>query len=908
MRKDWMRQPGALSALGVFVLALGVYVRTMAPTLSFWDCGEYITCSHILGIPHQPGTPLYVLMGRVFDVLLFFFSTARAVNFMSAFFSALGVMLTCLVIADLARRADPDSGWLAQAGGIIGALFLLFSDTYWNNAVEAEVYGPAAFMVALLTWLGLRWYDARREAHGDGILYLILYLLGLGVGFHLGSLLVYPAIFILVVLARDRRLSFVDLMIASGALALFLLSTMIKSNGLLLVLLIGYTALVVARALAGRRFALIGAGLFVLGLSVHLYLLIRAGLHPAINQSQPDNFATFMSVLRREQYPPLDPFKRQAPLWSWQFPYYYDFLLRQFSFLGDGRGALARIGVFVGPIFLGLLGIFHGLRRARPWIWMLLVGYFINADGLTLYLNFSNHEVRERDYFYSAGFMFAAMLIGLGAAALLRYAAGPEGKTTRELPPGRQVPAVRAGLLAKAAAGLLIVIAALPLLVPGHPKWIEHDRSRNWVPREYAWNMLAGLDRNAILFTNGDNDTFPIWYLQDVEKYRPDVTVLNLSLVNLPWYVKQMRQRDPQLPLSYTDPQIDQLEARIYEDPKTGEQQIVYVRDYIVHDVLTANRQRPAPRPVFFAVTIPQDNMALYFPYLKMEGLAFRLTPDKQAAGMPGCDAVSTLDNLLGVYDFRALMTGDSAARQRRYAAMAGAPTGARETGAPARLGAAAPPRLDYAPLLALLGDKRRDVWLDQNTTNLLGNYPAAAVQAGYDYLRQAGVASAADTVRYDYLIDCSLAAFDMARRFDPYFSMVGDFYPLLLVEKGRSSEALAYLDGYLAAARPNGRVRPEQAEESLNKTLMAMAGSGQVAAATAFLERRIATAPRDAIAYRVLFNVQRVQGDVPAARRILERWRAASGQGDPEMERVLQRLDAGGSPAAPADSQKGAR
>jgi len=127
-------------------------------------------------------------------------------------------------------------------------------------------------------------------------------------------------------------------------------------------------------------------------------------------------------------------------------------------------------------------------------------------------------------------------------------------------------------------------------------------------------------------------------------------------------------------------------------------------------------------------------------------------------------------------------------------------------------------------------------------------------------------------------------------------------------VEKGRSREALEFLDAFLAAAVPGGRVRPEDAEGSLNKTMMAMAGSGQTGAATDFLERRIAAAPRDPIAYRALFGVQRVRGDVPAARRVLERWRAASGQGDPEMERVLQRLDAAGSTAAPLDTQGKAR
>jgi hypothetical protein len=253
-------------------------------------------------------------------------------------------------------------------------------------------------------------------------------------------------------------------------------------------------------------------------------------------------------------------------------------------------------------------------------------------------------------------------------------------------------------------------------------------------------------------------------------------------------------------------------------------------------------------------------------------------------------------------------LTGDSAARQRQFAATAGASPAARDADAPVRLAGVAGAWAGFEPLLAMLGDQRRDVWRDQNTTNLLGNYPAAAVRAGYGYLLQAQAAALADTVTYDHLIDLSLSAFELARRFDPFFPTVGDFYPLLLVEKGRSGEALAFLEEYLASAGPGRRVRPEEAEESLNKTLMAMAGSGQAGAATTFLEKRITAAPRDPIAYRVLFKVQRVRGDIPAARRILERWRAASGQGDPEMERILQRLDAAGSPTAPPNTPGEAR
>ena len=102
------------------------------------------------------------------------------------------------------RRSDPDSGWLARAGGLVGAVFLLFSQTFWNNAIEAEVYGVSAFMLSVLAWLAVRWYDHRTQPASNHLLLLMIYLLGLGVGFHLGSILIYPGVFLLVLLARDR--------------------------------------------------------------------------------------------------------------------------------------------------------------------------------------------------------------------------------------------------------------------------------------------------------------------------------------------------------------------------------------------------------------------------------------------------------------------------------------------------------------------------------------------------------------------------------------------------------------------------------------------------------------------------------------------------------------------------------
>ena len=884
----WYRRPQVWIALGVFLVAVGVYQATTSPDISFWDCGEYITTSHILGIPHQPGTPLYVLMGRVFDIVLGSpdvdgpaFKTAAAVNFMSVLFSALALMLLYLIIANIARRADPDSGWLADVGGVVGAFFLLFSETFWNNAIEAEVYGLAAFMICLLTWLTLRWYDACAESRSNRLLYLMIYLLGLGVGFHLGSLLVYPGLFVMVLLARKRRLPLPDLLLMSAGLGLFLLSTMIKQNMLLMILFIAYAGIAWIRAMSGRSFVVIGSGLFLLGLTVHLMMLFRAPLDPAINQSQPDTFGALMSVLRREQYPPINVFERQADL-LWQFKYYYNFFIEQFYFLGNGRDFLSRTATFLGPVFLGLLGIFHGIRRARPWIYMLLTNYLINADGLTLYLNFTDHEVRERDYFYFAAFLFFTVFIGLGTAALLRIAAGPEGKTLRELAAGEKPLPLRIGWLPKIAAGLLLLIAAWPLLQPQHVKWYEHDRSQNIMAREYAWNLLAGLDEGAIVFTNGDNDTFPVWYLQEVEKFRPDVTVVNLSLINLPWYIKQMGRRDPPMPLNYSEAEIDRLRARIYEDPRSGQQTIIYVRDYVVHDIVTINARSDNPRPIFFAVTIPQENMARYFPHLQMEGLAYRLIPEASEDGNPTVDGERLMHNMLGIYDYDGVLEGDSDQRRRRYAELSGWRHDIETSG---KLGPQGELDLPYEELLATAGPRRGDVFRDTNQRNLLGNYPVALWRAAYSFLHRAQIDAPADSQAYEKLVDKALMAFELARYFDPYFEPVVGLYPIVLVDRNRSEEALEFL------SELPGRVSLQAEERGVYETLTSMTQVGEADQAISWLRQRLFEEPDRQFLYNLLFRIYQHLGDLDGCEGVRQRWREQFGAEDPVMEQAVREM-----------------
>src|SRR5262245_15183908 len=163
---------------------------TLTPTAPSWDSGEFIAVANSLGIPRPPGTPFYVLIGRL-ATLLPFASIAQRVNGLSALASALAVLITFLTAFKLIRIAQgperrPSDDWIAIAGAAIGALLLAYSDNFWENATEAEVYSMMSFAQILVFWLGLNWWEAHEQRPTAGPLLLCVYTMWLSVGFHLG--------------------------------------------------------------------------------------------------------------------------------------------------------------------------------------------------------------------------------------------------------------------------------------------------------------------------------------------------------------------------------------------------------------------------------------------------------------------------------------------------------------------------------------------------------------------------------------------------------------------------------------------------------------------------------------------------------------------------------------------------
>ncbi len=728
MSERWEKPVDIAVATGLTLVALIVYCLTLTPTVAFWDSGEFIATSYVLGIPHPPGTPLYVLIGRVFTLLPVALSVAAKVNLLSAVTSALAVGLSYLTTARILAHCGESFGtpgwpprptWIARVGAGVGAGLMAFSDSYWTNAIESEVYALSSLVMVGAVYVMLKWRDMRHQgepysAHATKLVVLVFYALALSIAFHMGAFMVflplvlfflsdfYPSLShrdfvvsatLLVVLSFFLGLDGVRLAISGVIVAVLLLLNYRIAGGrnvAAIAVALGLMVLwvLMMREMGGAMGSVVGlvlaaavfwaaqqrlvrnnlgfwiAVVFVLGLSVHLYLPIRAALDPPINEADPSTLDNFLKVLSRDQYKPVDPWHFRASLatkfdrhfWQYWKPQ-YELGIRIFD-----RNLLAGL-----PFVLGALGAALNFVRSRRTF--LLMGFIIlvTSIGLIWHLNFAEYEVRSRDYFFVALFHFFTIWIGIGVAGLLYLVKTSIGR------PG----AARIGVIGAAALLALLPIAELRAM------WFSHDRSDFYIARDYAYNILQPLERDAIIFTNGDNDTFPLWYLQEVEGIRKDVRVACLSLLNTDWYIQQCRDQDPKVPISWTDAQISQLYPFITADYDT-----VLIKDIAVNEIVRSNRWQ---RPLYIAVSVPDLMGFDERDQVQMEGLVWRLTPQPVAENV---DVEILRRNLDEVFEWDGLLTADG--------------------------------KLDST------------VYRDENTSRLCQNYAAAFVRLGEAYDREA--------------------------------------------------------------------------------------------------------------------------------------------------------------------------
>jgi tetratricopeptide (TPR) repeat protein len=649
--KAWYENQDKLSlflSVFVFLASFVAFLKTMAPTASFWDCGEFIACSYILGIPHPPGTPLFILIGRIFSMIPLYGEIAARINFISVISSALTVWLCYILIVKLVsywEKAE-QTLWMKvgkHVGAVAGSLFLAFSDTFWANAVEAEVYGASMFLTLLLLYLGLVWMDKRKTPKGTKFLILISYIGFLALGIHMTIFIVMPAIFLLVILVDRERLFDWRFWVTGMVLMLVMHSVIPFLLGMAIWFI--FSLLLMGVVNQKSLWALACSMVFVVmvAYTVQLFIPIRSRLDPAIDENDPDDWPAFKGFLERKQYGQESMIGRmfyRRGAWANQFG-----AKERMGFWGFFREQYMDKKLWFIPIFLGIFGIWEQIRRRKREGVVLLFLLLAGTVGLVLYMNFADGtkpdkltgeiihiEVRNRDYFFLPGFMFFALTMGLGISAILASV-------------GSWLEKVKRKLAKPMVGGLCVVLLALPIMPLERGLTGHNNRSKNYLPYDYAYNLLNSCDKDAIIFTNGDNDTFPLWFLQSVEKIRQDVRVVNLSLINTKWYIKQMKHQWD-VPISFTDKEIDRIGYLRTEDGK-----VLRIQDQMIDNIMETNKWKC---PIYFAVTVAGENRMYkgnpIDDHLRMEGMAYRVVKEE---GKLLVEPDIMRDKLFNVFRFR---------------------------------------------------------------------------------------------------------------------------------------------------------------------------------------------------------------------------------------------------------------
>jgi len=501
-------RPPYLLASIVALGALALYVLTLAPTTQYWDASEYITAAHALGIPHPPGSPLFVILAHVWGLLPLGADYARRINVFAAATSAATAGLWFLIGERWLRAivaAAPRRRLVAAAGAVVGATAF----SVWNQSVVNEkVYTLSVLTIALVLCLVVRWGDQPVSTRRDHHLVLIVYLLALTATNHLMGVLAAPAVLLYVLLTDPR-------------------------------------------ALVRPRFLVAAALVVAVGLSVNLFIPIRAHFDPYLNQGEATTWPALKAVLARDQfgkpsvldnpmYPPgPDNPGHSLVLYGQQLLNYVQYFTWQFGrdwFPGIGRA----LAVLFGAV--GLIGARRHWRTDRRAAVAMTTLILTLTVALVFYLNFKwgysqafngpglEHEVRERDYFFIASFAAWGVWVGMGLATLMQWI--EEVRVAR---------AAAAPVRVWAPSALVLLLALVPLAA----NRLTAPRNGETLARDYAHDLLQSVDPYAILVTAGDNDTFPLWYAQEVEGVRKDVSVLVLSLANTGWYLRQLQRRAP---------------------------------------------------------------------------------------------------------------------------------------------------------------------------------------------------------------------------------------------------------------------------------------------------------------------------------------------------------------------------
>lgn len=731
----------------VFIFVSLVYFKTTAPTTAFWDVGEFLAASHILGVPHPPGTPFYVILAKFFDLLPIpaaeLYSlinggikaepTVLKMTLIPILMGGANAALVYLIAYELMQLIDKERKLPEYAYHIIavvGSLTTAFARIVWFDSIEVETYAPGAFFGILALYFGLIWYKNRDDKNALKWIILAVYSIMLGTGIHLTVLFALPALFFMVMFVKGKLIwDRLSTGLFGAFFSLFFLMFLTYESGGSIPLLYGFSLLLmVIYMYADGKFKnltepltlafLLGIGLSVFGLiqknssflvfgtflsvitmfisgrmwedwkgwvflviligfSVEFWIIARAyylHFHPLdarINEGDPYTWSAFMDVLLRKQYEPANILPRRIDLvdqikvflmwFGWQFN------ASTYNVMDPEK--IGRMTMFdhVGPlglfaIALGILGIWEHFTRDdknKGTFWLVGFGTLLAGIGFFIAFNFKdspthpvnpmnayfgNVEVRNRDYFYHPFYQLWGVYISLGLFYL--------GRIFVDYIKNAIFTTVGIALL-----GIVMVYAQIK------QHYFLNDRASNYIPEDFAHNILSSAKSDkGVFMTNGDNDTFPVWFVQEVLGRKWGLINANLSLLNTNWYVRELKYWGA--PISFEDEDIYRLPPIV---PSEGEQGFLYLRDLVIRDMIATSVGYKTDKyteiigldgkpiripaiyladnltfakevfvgkefsvPIYFSLTCDPDVFFGWEQYMVLEGMLLRLTGERQ--------------------------------------------------------------------------------------------------------------------------------------------------------------------------------------------------------------------------------------------------------------------------------------
>ena len=607
-----------LIALLVSFVAGIVFWRTAYPSITWWDSSGYSLAAATLGIYSPPGSLLLTLLGWPIARLAGGGAAARALDLTAGVFAALTVALVYLAavralnIAAADARSERSRGLMI--GAAFGALTVAFTGTLWAYAGMFTPYILTPLFTAVILWTMLRWWQSPDAANDWRWLALLGLEFGLDFSVHRTNALLIPSAIVWVLIREPR--TFRTLRSVAGAL-------------------LGLT----------------------IGLSVQL-----ASLPIAAHTRSPLDFAfpnatlaglwDYVSIRMRGGGFLFSLYPRNASLWRVQTLDFLRVLADNFLHWQRGPWVLALL-----PGVAAVLGLGWLWRRNARLGAAFAATIVLQAICTVVYFNIPGNFFRTFDRHYLPVCITIGVLVacGLGAAGawLTEYV-------------GR-----RSATLGYVATAGLVIVPLSQLM----SRWTAHNASRRYFTHDYAVNVLRSLPAHAIYFTVGDNDSFPIWYIQSVEGVRPDVTTINLSVANVPEWPERQRDRDPSLPLLLSLAQRTALASKPWTDttltlpvhgtqvqlgvapatrlpesialnvhPSSGDRMLP--AEIVLLDIIRHNDWK---RPLTFAVSGGRSAMEWLARYGRLDGLYHRIVPISD----PAPDAALLRANLLQNAEYR---------------------------------------------------------------------------------------------------------------------------------------------------------------------------------------------------------------------------------------------------------------